>query len=47
MRKSNSSIYLILEFAPRGEMYKSLQKQPKQRSVQTQYILVNSEHPTQ
>jgi len=24
-------IYLILEFAPRGEMYKSLQKQPKQR----------------
>ena len=23
-------IYLILEFAPRGEMYKSLQKQPKQ-----------------
>jgi len=24
-------IYMILEFAPRGEMYKSLQKQPKQR----------------
>ena len=47
MRKSNSSIYLILEFAPRGEMYKSLQKQPKQRSVQSQYILVNSEHPSQ
>ena len=41
-------IYLILEFAPRGEMYKSLQKQPKQRSVQSpQYIFVNSEQPSQ
>ena len=45
--KSHSRIYLILEFAPRGEMYKSLQKQPKQRSVQSQYIFVNSEHPSQ
>ena len=24
-------VYLILEFAPRGEMYKALQKQPEQR----------------
>ena len=47
MRKSHSRIYLILEFAPRGEMYKSLQKQPKQRSVQSQYIFVNSEQPSQ
>merc|ERR1712059_189157 len=27
----DTRIYLILEFAPRGEMYKSLQKQPKNR----------------
>merc|ERR1719284_1859438 len=26
-----SRVYLILEYAPRGELYKSLQKQPKQR----------------
>ena len=27
----SSRIYLVLEFAPRGEMYKTLQKRPHQR----------------
>lgn len=41
----NKRIYLVLEFAARGELYKELKRQPNERFSEHLYVFVILKHP--